>query len=149
MCGAQSFYFLKNYRDLNISLSAPAGGGGGAQTLQLVDKDNGDVCCRSSYQLRISVRAMLKDAAMLSWPDLVKQVLSRRYSCWLANANGAVTSSSPGEGRTVLQTTDYCPAQVLQQQLQQQRSSLGQRGQPSAAATATEVVKGPYMNSKL
>ena len=41
---------------------------------------------------------------MLSWQGLVKQVLPSRDSCWLASANSAVESSSPGEGRTALQT---------------------------------------------
>ena len=54
--------------------------------------------------LQILVRPMLKDAATLSWPGLVKQVLPNRDSCWLASANGEVMSSSPGEGRTVLHT---------------------------------------------
>ena len=62
------------------------------------------VCHRSSSELRISVCTMLKDAATLSWLGLVKQVLPSRDSCWLASANGVVVSSSPGEGRTALQT---------------------------------------------
>ena len=62
------------------------------------------VCHRSSSQLRISIRTMLKDAATLSWPGLVKQVQPSRDSCWLASANCAVASSSLGEGRTALQT---------------------------------------------
>ena len=40
---------------------------------------------------------MLKDAATLSWPALVKQVLPLRDSRWLASASGVVL-------RTVLQT---------------------------------------------
>ena len=62
------------------------------------------VCCRSSSELRINVRTMLKDAATLSWLGLVKQALPSKGSCWLASANGAVVSSSPGEGRTAIQT---------------------------------------------
>ena len=59
---------------------------------------------QTSSELRISVCTMLKDAAMLSWLGLVKQVLPSRDSYLLASSNGAVMSSSPGEGRTVLQT---------------------------------------------
>ena len=62
------------------------------------------VCRRSLSELRISVCTMLKDAATLSWLDLVKQVLPSKDSCWLASANGAVASSSPCEGRTALPT---------------------------------------------
>ena len=51
---------------------------------------------------------MLEDAATLSWLGLVKQALPSKDSCWWASANGAVVSSSPGEGRT--SGTDYCPA---------------------------------------
>ena len=60
---------------------------------------------RSSSQQWISVRTKLKDAATLSWMGLVKQGLPNRDSCWLASANVAVASSSPSEGKTVLQTT--------------------------------------------
>ena len=45
----------------------------GDVTLQLVDKDDWDVC-----GLRISIHTMLKDAAMLSWLGLDKQVLPNR-----------------------------------------------------------------------
>ena len=62
------------------------------------------VCRRSSSELRISVRTKLKDAATLSWLGLFKQVLPSRDNCWLASANGVVAISSPGEGRTALQT---------------------------------------------
>ena len=62
------------------------------------------VCLRSSSELQISVRTILKDAATLSWPGLVKQVLPSMDSCWLASADGAVASLSQGEGRTALQT---------------------------------------------
>ena len=80
-----------------------------AVTLTLVDKDGQSgymqpVCHRSSSELQISVCTLLKDAATLSWPGLVNQVLPSRDSCWLASANGAVASSSPVEGRTALQT---------------------------------------------
>ena len=57
---------------------------------------------------------MLKNAATLSWVDLVKQVLPSRDSCWLASVNGAVVSLSPGEGRTVIETIVL--PRVLQQQ---------------------------------
>ena len=76
---------------------------------QLVDKDNRDVCGLSAVdpcpnsELWIRVCTMLKDAAALSWLGLVKQVLSSKDSCWLAN--GAVVTSSPGEGRMALQTS--------------------------------------------
>ena len=63
---------------------------------------------------------MLKDAAMLSWLGLVKQVLPSRDSCWLASANGVVVSSSPGEGRTAVQTIVLPMIRSRQQQQQQQ-----------------------------
>ena len=81
---------------------------------------------RSSSQQWISVRTKLKDAATLSWMGLVKQGLPNRDSCWLASANVAVASSSPSEGKTVLQTTalprisSISSAAVQQQQQQQQ-----------------------------
>ena len=56
---------------------------------------------------------------------LVKQVLPSKDSCWLASANGVVTSSSPGEGRT---------GALDQQQQQQQQSSSSRR----AAAAAVQ-----------
>ena len=62
------------------------------------------VCLRSSSELQISVRTILKDAATLSWPGLVKQVLPSMDSCWLASVNGVVASSSQGEGRKMLHT---------------------------------------------
>ena len=74
------------------------------------------VCYRSSSELWISVHTMLKDAATLSWPGLVNQVLPSKDSCWLASANGVVSKLSPGKGQ--IGATDYCPAQILQQQQQ-------------------------------
>ena len=75
-----------------------------------------------SSELRMSVRTNLKDAATLSWPGLVKQVLPSRDNGWLASANGVVTSSSPGEGRTALQTI-VRPNHRSKQQLQLQQQS--------------------------
>ena len=64
--------------------------------------------CLPSSELRISVHTILYAQgfchAVLSWLGLVKQVLPSRDSCWLASANGAFKSWSPGEGRTTLQT---------------------------------------------
>ena len=76
-----------------------------------------------SSELRMSVRTNLKDAATLSWPGLVKQVLPSRDNGWLASANGVVTSSSPGEGRTPLQTIVLPNHRSKQQQQLQQQSS--------------------------
>ena len=60
----------------------------GAVTLQLVDKDNQDVCRLSAIDpcpnCGLVYRNMLKDAATMSWLGLVKQVLPSRDSCWLA-----------------------------------------------------------------
>ena len=101
---------------------------------------------------------------MLSWLGLVKQVLPSRDSCWMVSANGAVVTSSPGEGRTTLQTivlprirsssqwqllqwSSQCSLQQEQQQLgcplpcsssnKQQQSSY-KEGQPAAATTAPQ-----------
>ena len=56
-----------------------------------MDKDNRDVSglsvvdphlnCGFASKLLSSIRTMLKDAATLSWPGLVKQVLPGRDSC--------------------------------------------------------------------
>ena len=81
------------------------------------------VCYRSSSEKWISVCTMLKDAATLSWPGLVKQVLPSRDSCWLASANGEVASSSPGEGRAALQTIILPNIRSWQQQQQLQQQS--------------------------
>ena len=69
---------------------------------------------------------MLKDAAMLFWLGLglVKQALPSRDSCWLASANGVVVSSSPGEGRTAVQTI-VLP--MIRSRQQQQLQQLQQR----------------------
>ena len=102
--------------------------------IKTVNKDNLDVCMwpvcsRSSSQLRICICTMLKDAAMLSWLGLVKQVFPRKDSCWLASAIVAVGSSSPGEGRTVLKTI------VLPRICSSSSSSAGAaRGSPQLAA---------------
>ena len=66
------------------------------------------VCHRSSSELRISVRTMLKDAAALSRLGLVKQVLPSRDSCWLAS-QWCGLEFEPWQGQKG--DTDYCPAQ--------------------------------------
>ena len=77
------------------------------------------VSCRSSSELWISVRTMLKDAATLSWPGLVNQVLPSKDSCWLASANGVVSSSSLGKGRAyrLLSCPDSAAAVAAVEQL--------------------------------
>ena len=98
------------------------------------------VCRRSSSELWISVRTMLKDAAMLSWLGLVKQVLPSRDSCWLASANGAVTCSSPGEGRMVLQTIvlpKICNSSIS-------RASRGSPPQQQQSSSRTKQKQSSY-----
>ena len=62
---------------------------------------------------------MLKDAATLSWPGLVKKVLPSKDSCWLASANGVVSSSSLGKGRAyrLLSCPDSAAAVAAVEQL--------------------------------
>ena len=91
-----------------------------------MDKDNQEklpVCHRSSSKLLVSVCTMLKDAATLSCPGLVKQVLSSRDSCWLASANGAVAScrvKAEQHYRLLQQQQKDQLGSPLQQQQQQQ-----------------------------
>ena len=95
------------------------------------------VCRRSSSELQISVCTMLKDAAMLSWPGLVKQVLPSKDSCWLASANGVLASMSPGKGRTVLQTIvlpRFCSSSSSSGGAANAARSRGAAWQPTAAA---------------
>ena len=106
---------------INISLinfckivSAPVSGGchnaiGGQGQLGCMRP----VCHRSSSELQINVCTMLKDAATLSWPGLVNQVLPSRDSCWLASAKWCGRKFEPCQGQN--SATDKWPAQDLQQ----------------------------------
>ena len=70
---------------------------------QLVDKDNRDVCGlsavdpRPNYGLASALSSMMLQRCPIL--GLVKQVLPSKDSCWLASANGAVTSSSRVQAR--------------------------------------------------
>ena len=91
-------YKKEDYLEVCIT-SAPV-------TLQLVDKDNRDVCGLSAVDPRpnCGLASALSSMMLQRCPilGLVKQVLPSKDSCWLASANGVVASS--GKGRTVLQT---------------------------------------------
>ena len=108
---------------------------------------------------------------------LVKQVLPSKESCWLASANGAVVSSSPGEDRTALQTIvlpmicssssraargSPCSGAAIVQPVAEgaarqptaaataaaEKWSMLKRGQPAAAATQQQTKGIQYIVKK-
>ena len=88
---------------------------------------------------------MLPHCSGWTWLN-TKQVLPRRESCWLASANGAVASSSPGKGRTALQTivnvlpiirssrVEQLGAALAAEQLEQPAAEGAAAWQPTAAS---------------
>ena len=104
----------------------------------------------SLSKLWISVHTMLKDAATLSWLDLVKQVLPSKDSCWLASANRVVMSSSPGEGKTALQTivlpricsSSSCCSRGIAWGSPCSRAARAARQPTEAAAVSTAIAVG-------
>ena len=127
--------FFNNLHKLLDFLSAPVVG---AVTLQLADKDNWDVFGLSAIDPRPDCgwTSVLSARLLPHCPDWawLKQALPSKDSCWLASANGGVTSSSPGEGRTALQTI------VLPRISSSSSSSSGSSGSGSRGRAASAVV---------
>ena len=129
----------------------------GAVTLQLVEKDNRDLCGLSAVDPRpnCGLASALSSRMLPRCPGCAwsKQALPSMDSCWLVSANSAVASSSPGKGRTALaQDQQQQQRQQRHQQQQQQCSNSSinpatyKRG-AAAAATTTKTAAdkmGPY-----
>ena len=77
---------------VNKKLINNGGRGGGAVTLQLVDKDNRDVQVCGLSAIDPHQNCGLESPLCSRMLGLVKQVLPSRGSCWFASANGVVMS---------------------------------------------------------
>ena len=129
--------FFNNLHKLLDFLSAPVVG---AVTLQLVEKDNRDLCGLSAVDPRpncglasaLSSR-MLPRCPGCAW---LKQALPSMDSCWLVSANSAVASSSLGKGKTAL-------APDQQQQQRHQRHQQQQKSSSSSSAATVALIQPP------